>query len=59
MTTYKIIDGKGYSVIQLGEAELCLENKALNIIHQVSNLLMLKKYNEIVDVIRTLEVEIE
>jgi len=59
MTTYKIIGNKGYSIIQLGDAELCLENKALNILHQISNLLMLEKYNEIVDVIKTLEVEIE
>lgn len=59
MVIYRIINGKGYSIIQLDNIEICLENKALDIIHQISNLLMLKKYNEIVNVIKTLEIEIE
>jgi len=59
MTTYKIINGKGYSVIQVKDIEIRLENKALDAIHQISNLLMLKKYNKIADIIKSIEVEIE
>ena len=59
MITYKIIDGKGYSKIEFCDMELCIENKALDIIHQISNLLMLKKYEDIVKLIKTLEIEIE
>ena len=59
MITYKIIDGKGYSKIEFYDMEFCIENKALDIIHQISNLLMLKKYKDIVKLIKTLEIEIE
>ncbi len=59
MVTYKIINGKGYSVVIQNEVELHIENRALDIIHQIANLIMLKKYKEIDELIKSLEVEVE
>lgn len=59
MITYKIINGKGYSVFVQNEVEFYIENKALDIIHQIANLIMLKKYEEINTLIESLEVEVE
>ncbi len=59
MITYKIINGKGHSIIVQNGVELHIENKALDIVHQIANLIMLKKYKEINSLIKTLEVEVE
>ena len=59
MITYKVIKGKGYSVVPQNGVDLHIENRALEILHQIANLMMLKKYDEIIPLIKTLEVEIE
>ena len=59
MVKYKIIKNKGYTIVEQHGIELCIENKALDIVHQIANLLMLDNYKEIAELIKTLEVEVE